>query len=284
MVTQSVPVHCFSTIKLLSLTFSRFAALLLLLGLSNPTLANEIASTTAARTLDDWLNCAQSNFPESSAKERIELVKTDRLGGSRTLIGDLFWSPSRKQESRLLLKLDQPSELKGAAYLVLEHETSDEMYMYLPSFNRVRRIVGKSRNQSLWGTDFSYNDIKQMKMLFSRRQSTLGDAEVIDGRVAYPLHLTPDPEDESAYQQIVSWIDEQTCLLLRADFYGQKNRISKQLSTDGNSFKKIENKHYASRYRMQNMIDETQTELHIIALEYDLKLKSHYFHRKTFFE
>jgi len=61
-----------------------------------------------------------------------------------------------------LTSLDAPYDVKGIIHLKVRYEDEtkeDDIWMYLPTIRRVRRMVGAQRSEAFGGTDCTYDDI-----------------------------------------------------------------------------------------------------------------------------
>ena len=53
--------------------------------------------------------------------------------------------------------------MAGTAFLLLEQKDgATEQYIYLPGLRRTRRIVGREREGSFMGSDFTYADMQRV--------------------------------------------------------------------------------------------------------------------------
>src|ERR1051326_4161390 len=118
------------------------------------------AIAAADPALDKILDCMRANIPPTVRIQTVEVTAFDRTGGQRSMRGRLF-GMREDNRVRIMLRIEAPVDLAGASYLVREAAPADEMYLYLPSVNRVRRITGAALDGQLWGTDLSYNDFKR---------------------------------------------------------------------------------------------------------------------------
>ena len=91
----------------------------------------------------------------------------------------LHWRRDDAGQVRLMIRIDGPQDIKGSAYLVIENKPRDTVYMYLPSLVRPRRVVGGG-GSSIWGTDFSHEDLRLLQM----RSDALGSVRLADAEVA----------------------------------------------------------------------------------------------------
>jgi hypothetical protein len=58
-----------------------------------------------------------------------------------------------------------PADISGSNILIHEHRKgNDDIWIYLPSVKKVRRLLANSKKESFMGTDFSYTDITTPKV------------------------------------------------------------------------------------------------------------------------
>jgi outer membrane lipoprotein-sorting protein len=67
--------------------------------------------------------------------------------------------PKKPSESKRLVRFTSPGDVKGMGVLV---ENSETMYVYLPGFQKVRRMGTHIKNQTFMGSDFSFEDMSQL--------------------------------------------------------------------------------------------------------------------------
>jgi hypothetical protein len=155
--------------------------------------------------------------------------------------------------------------------------------MYLPAVNRVKRIQGNQMSDDLWGTDFSYEDIKQVQgVLVTGKLDRLADEDV-GGRKAYQLGVTPQAGQGAAgYEKIVTWIDHQTCLPLKVEFV-EAGKLRKRMMLDPAKFTRKGERWVAQQYTITDLLSETRTELRINKIEYERPLADRLFNPQTFY-
>lgn len=226
------------------------------------------------------LDCMRKNIPQSLRVQEFELTSVDRTGGTRTLRGKLF---ARKDEGKLraMIKIKSPPDLNGAAYLVREGKEKDDMYVFVPSLNKVRRISGVGTDGPLFGTDFSYTDIKQMQNASEGGAVTLEKSETIDGRAVTVLTITPKAGTPSRYSLIRNWIDQKACVPLKIEFTEGKS-VRKRLNTSVNAITQSGAIWYLAEAKMSDLKDNTNTTLKVTGLASDVKISDRYFNAATF--
>jgi len=240
------------------------------------------ADPALAPTLDDIERCMRANIPPSVRIQTIEVTAWDRVGGERTLKGKLFGT-REKERVRVMMRIEGPNDLKGAAYLVREGEKSDEMYLYLPAVQKVRRITGGQLDGQLWGTDLSYNDLKQLQNAFSGSQVTLEpQPEPYEGRAVHALSFTPRVEDGSRYRTVRTLVDKTTCVALKVEFT-EPAGIRKVMTVKPSDLKQDDSHWYASKAEVRDVKNGTRTRVAVTGVSTGDKLAGRYFSPQSFY-
>jgi hypothetical protein len=211
----------------------------------------------------------------------VELTATDRSGGTRQLRGRMY-ALREETQLRTTMKIVAPSDLAGAAYLLRERDGGDEMFMFVPALNKVRRITGAGANGALWGTDLSYGDVKQINNAFSAGGGRLQGQGELNGRAVHHLDLTPDAGEGNRFTRIKVWVDRQTCVSLRADFMEGQN-LGKRWEADPASLQQAGRHWYAADGIMRDLKEGTETRLRVLGVSSDVDLAGRLFNPQTFY-
>ena len=241
------------------------------------------APARADDSLQKVIDCMHANLPPSLRVEHIELENTDRSGGTRTLRGRLYAMRDGAGLTRATLRIESPDYLAGASYLLREAKAGgeDEMYVFLPSVNRVRRVVGDAGYDSMLGTNFSYIDFKQLESAFGGAPATLEPVQTVEQRPAWVVSFKATPGVASGYSTIRAWIDQKSCVAVKVDFYeGASPR--KELTVPAAALKQSGNYWYPGRATMRDLRDNTSTELRILDVNSSDELPSRLFDEKLF--
>ncbi len=252
-------------------------ALLLGLGLAVGPAAAEPGDANSAAAIRA---CVEANFPVRSSLQHIALHSVDRSGGDRELAGRLHWKRFERHP-RAMIRLDAPDDLKGASYLVVQPEgRAMRVYVYMPALKKVRRITATTALGQLWGTDFSYEDMRHLQTgLQVGRVEYVGNGEV-RGRVTQVLETHLDPAAESPYQRVVSHIDRESCVALRTEFFERGDTPRKVLEADPNALVRDGHRWLSTRFEMRDAQNQTATVLTIERFEMDAELPDRLFSPK----
>lgn len=255
------------------MNIQRISVLLAASLFAGPGLAQDVAKVTA---------CMRDNIPETVKVKTLEIVARDRSGGERMLRGKLYGT-REGDKMRTMMRIEAPSDLAGASYLVRESDKGgDEMYMFLPALNKVRRITGASVDGQLWGTDVTYSDVKQMQNAFSGASAKLEAPGAFEGRKVYIVSFTPRKEDASRYSRIRTHVDQATCVALKVEFM-EGDSVRKELVSSPANLQQSGKHWYLSEMLIRDVKDLTQTRIKILGMTAGEKLSNRYFNPQSFY-
>ena len=234
-------------------------------------LALSVCTSAWADDAQKVLECMRGNVSASLRVQDIELTSTDRSQGSRSLRGKLFALRETQNDLshvRVMLKVSAPENLAGSAFLLREAtEVSEQgMYVYLPSVRRVRRITGEFADGALLGSDFSYQEFRQLQNSFQDLNSTLEPSEVIEQRPVYVLSSTPLAGSPSGNVRIRSWVDQKTCVPLKVEFY-QNQSLQKVMTIPVSALKQSNQRWYPAEATIRDVRSGTSSQLRVLGVQ-----------------
>jgi hypothetical protein len=232
--------------------------------------------------LDKIIACMRGNIPKTVRIQAFEITAWDRGGGERTMRGKLYGT-REDDRVRIMLRIEAPPDLSGAAYLVREGQKFDEMYLYVPAMKKVRRITGQSLDGQLWGTDLSYNDVKQIQNSFAAANASLVGTAQYQQRPVHVLSFAPRKEDASRYREIRTQVDAQTCVALQVDFV-EPAGIRKTVTVRPADLKQANGLWYASEADIKDVRNLTHTRIKVTGVSSGDKLATRYFNPSSFYE
>ncbi len=211
--------------------------------------------------------CVQKNFPVDSSIQRVQFRPTDRLGQARTIQGKLWWKRGEDGNSKALIKIFEPADLKGAGLLLIEKDSRTDMFVYLPDLRKVKRVTSHMMAGSLFGSDFTYEDFTRIQgMAVGGRSEKLDDATLDDVAVDVVAHY-PAEDVGSAYQRVVSYVEKERCIPLKSEMWESDTRLRKVLTADRDSVHEEKGVRIPLKLRMEDKKDQTATDLLIEDIE-----------------
>lgn len=240
------------------------------------------ASASAADpAVDKIIECMRANIPQTIRIQDFEITTIDRAKGQRILRGRLY-AKNDKGLVRSTIKIVAPPDLANAAYLIREGKEKDDMFVYLPALNKARRITGSNADGALFGTDLSYSDIKQLHNAFSGGAVKLEKADVLEGRPVKVLSMVPRADAQSRYSLVRTWVDDQTCLGLKAEFH-EGATVRKRLTINSKKLQQSAGNWYPAESEMLDVKQGTLTKIKITGVTSDGKLSDTLFNNASFY-
>ena len=195
-----------------------------------PAFADAVETSTDL-TLEEVIACMSANSPIEALVQVVELVTVDRAGSERRQTGKLAMKRF-PEGGRVVLRVEDPPDLRGTAFLLIQNEDRSDMFTYLPELKKVRRITTHTMRGRLLGTDFTYEELEHLLAISRSDEPVLEGMGNVDGRPTWTLRTSPDPEGGSGYSKIVTQVDHETCLPIMIDFYEAGAEPAKTLSCD----------------------------------------------------
>ena len=230
------------------------------------------------QTAEEIEECVRGNQPESSSVQTVSFRVKDRIGAVTESQAKIYWKKGDDGLSRLMMRFAGPPDLRGAGLLLLEKKNERrDMFMYLPELNKVKRISSRMMTGSMFGTDFTYEDFERFEGFEQDNGLERLDDVDLDGKKVYVLVHRPSEDAGSAYQRIVKYIDQETCVPLKTEFYGRGNRLRK-VAVSNPAHVTREGDGWVPRHTtLRDLRDETETDLIISEVEVNVEI-----HRKVF--
>jgi hypothetical protein len=237
----------------------------------------------AAKSVKDIRACMNDNLVKRGALRDLTLGKYDKEGKvGEDLRLRLFWKPSKTGGTRVSLRMVEPPAMAGSGYLLLQEGPREEVYFALSGADRALRITGQNMSDPLWGTDFSYGEIKQVLGLLVVGDTRRVADSAVGGRATYVLE-TKTSADETGYRKVVSYVDQAACVLLKSEFVAGGDKPRKVLEGDVGTLLQADKYWTLLSYKMSDLGRGTYTTLSLSDLSIDERLSEKLFSPKEFF-
>lgn len=228
------------------------ALVALSLTLSSTALADEPSADEIARKV---LRADSANW--EGAHTTVRMVLHDKGGKTKERAMEIF---ARRSGGLLqtLVRFTAPSELAGTAFLMLEKKGEpSEQYVYLSGLKRVRRVVGREREGSFMGSDFSYQDMQPIDPKHATHTRKADDK--VGNSPTYVLESVLSQGSGSPYGKVETWVRKSDFVALRTRFYDRKGKLVKTLYA--RKVKQIDGRPVITESRMQDAATGHATEL-----------------------
>lgn len=220
-------------------------------------------SLSAGQILDNADNVL-NEAPDMEAMVEMVLVEA---GGSRSTRETEMY---QKGADYRLIRFLTPADQRGIGFLSLPDDVN---YLYLPAFDRIRRIASHVENENFAGTDFSYDDLSSF--CFSEKyEPALSDQ---DGDF-YILELTPKSGTTTDYSKLMMWVRQDNYYPTRIEYYSRSGELWKVLEQTG--LRQISGYWVAIDREMTDMLSGHSTSIHMTDVEVDTGLDVNMFSQR----
>ncbi len=177
------------------------------------TAAEVLAKTDAAQRAETSHTLMAQTITTTSGKERTFKIEA--------------WSMGAGEKS--VMRFIEPGPSAGIGMLTLDN--GDIIWAYFPDSDDLRKIASSSKNSSMEGSDFSYEDMSsggEMATNWDAKATTDGEYE---GRPCHVLETVP--KKASSYTKVLNWIDKETFVMHQAHYFNKKGNHTKTLTMTG---------------------------------------------------
>lgn len=132
-------------------------------------------------------------------------------------------------DSSLVVRFQHPLDIKGTAFLEVEHaDGDDDLWIYLPALQKVRRLVSNNKQDSFMGSDFSYGEMLPPRVDAWRH--TQLRSEAVAGQDCVLIESVPVSDkvrQDSGYSKKLSWLRTDSALEAKVEYYDLAGKLLK---------------------------------------------------------
>lgn len=166
------------------------------------------------------------------------------------------------ETSKTLFKFLSPADVKGTTILIYDYENKDDdMWIYMPSLRKTRRIVSSEKGKSFMGSEFSNADMSKPTM--NDFTYALKGPETLSGKDCWKVESgckDAGVEDANGYTRKVAWVEKGTYLTYKVEYYDANGKLLK-VETLSDYRKQSNGKYFAFRMNMQNVQNNRKSEI-----------------------
>jgi outer membrane lipoprotein-sorting protein len=210
------------------------------------------------------------NVSTSYAKSRMTITTTS--GQKRTFISE-SWSKDKGEKN--LVRYLEPVRVKDQAILMLNN--ANDIWVYFPRTQRVRKLATHAKKQKMQGSDFSYEDMGGGDAFIEDFEAQRIRDERKEGFDCYTVELSRKPESDVSYSKMRLWVNKDNFVPVMIDYYDEDapDRVLKSLVQS--DFEVIDGIPTAMKIVMINRNDNTQTEMEMLEVKFNIDLEDSMF-------
>jgi len=191
------------------------------LAICTPAAAAETAPAAGLSAKEIVRTAREKQFPQDSVID-LTMVLINRSGTRRERSIQSKRREFAGGETKSVARFLSPADVKGTSFLVWEHKGQpNDIFIYLPSLKKVRRIASDQKNQSFMGSDFSYADMA-MEDVDDATHEILRE-ERLGEKLCWVIESVPKPEADSEYCKIITWVTQDQFIPHKMELFSKKD-------------------------------------------------------------
>jgi len=234
--------------------------LLFLLMLISLSLSQELSGEDIIQKVNE-----QINVETSYGKQKMTITTTS--GDERTF---LFEAWSKERGAKNLIRYMEPKRAKGQATLMLNN--ADDIWMYFPRTQRVRKLATHAKKQKMEGSDFSYEDMGSGDAFIDDFDAKRLEDEEMEGHDCYKIELTRKSESDLSYSRLIMWVIKENFVPIVIDYYDEDDPNLAEKRLVQSNIEIIDDIPIAMKAIMYNKNDNSKTELEIVEIRFNVQL------------
>lgn len=239
----------------------RSPCLLLALGLLVPA-AVPAQEAGAPESGQEISACALRNVPSPDQMRAIRITTRDRMGSQNVTVARVYTHRGTNGLGQVLVRLVEPEEVRDSSLLILEQRDGEnQMYFKASEQDRPKRVTGAGKSSRLFGTDFTYEDFEQLEGVDAVADVTRQPDSSLSGRPVFVIEARPTAEASSAYDRILTFVDQETCVALRTEMYETGRGLRKELIINADSVRKQGDVWVPHMVLLRDLRDSTTTQI-----------------------
>jgi hypothetical protein len=138
----------------------------------------------------------------------------------------------RQSATKSVMRFLEPADVRGTGILIFDYDDKDaDMWIYMPSLRKTRRIVSSEKTKSFMGSEFTNADITTPN-LDDYAYKLIG-SETIATLECWKIEITPvntTIADASGYARKIVYIGTSDYVARRTEFFDPDNKLIKVLN------------------------------------------------------
>ena len=181
-------------------------------------------------------------------------------------------------EQKYFMYFSKPADVRGMTFMVQKYpKKGDDRWLYIPAIKMVRRIAANDKQSSFVGSDFTYEDISGRDL--EEDHHTLKREEALSKRECFVIESVPKSEKSAEWSKKISWIDKESFLPLKEEYYDKRGDLWKVFTAD--EVKEVQGFPTVMKRTMENVQRGHRTEVTFEAAKYNLGLPEDLFSERS---
>ncbi len=163
-------------------------------------------------------------------KAKVSMGLIDKNGKTRSRVMTMLrMNDSEGGNQKFFIYFHEPGDVKNMTFMVWKYlDKEDDRWIYIPAVDLIRRIASDDKRSSFVGSDFTYEDISGRGA--AADDHTLLRTEKLGESDCYVIESIP--KEKTDHVRRLSWIDIETMLPLKEEYYDAQNAMFRVFTAD----------------------------------------------------
>ena len=171
----------------------------------------------------------------------------------------------------------KPADVSKMVFMVWKNvDRDDDRWIYLPAIDLVKRIASSDKRSSFAGGAFTYEDVSGRRSGDDTHE--LIKEEEVKGKKAYVIKNTPKDADMVEFSYFISWIDKETFLPLKGEYYDKNGKHYRTIEIMETGV--VQGIPTVLKAKADNLDSGLSTIIHFAKIKYNLGLKERIFQER----
>ena len=174
-------------------------------------------------TVEEIMDKMEETAPDFTTQKTIsEMILIDKDGNEEIREMVMFSQKVENDQKNTLVRFLSPKSVKGVTLLNIND--GEKIYLYMPAYDKPRRIAGSSKGDEFMGTGLSYEDMSMDYQDKEYEKTLLQETDEV-----YIVEVLPSGEDLS-YEKIIVHVDKAKFYARKVEFYETSDELTKILT------------------------------------------------------
>ncbi len=208
----------------------------------------------------------------NTSYSKMQMTIETTSGDKRTFV---FNSWTKNKGEKNLVRYLEPRRVKDQATLMLND--ANDIWMYFPRTQRVRKLATHAKKRDMQGSDFSYEDMGGGRDFQEDYSAERLEDEDKNGYDCYKLELTKKPNSNLSYSRLVIWVIKKNFIPVFIEYYHEDDPDYLLKTLVQKDIEVIDNIPTAQTMIMNNHNEQSQTVLKILEIDYGVEIDDNKF-------
>ena len=177
-------------------------------------------------------------------------------------------------KAKTLVEVTAPFDMRHTAYLMITKDPGpDDEFAYQPSQRRVKRVDLK--NTSLFGTDYTFNDIAFQNI--DDAEYLRHPDEAVEGIPVYVVEANLKREIDVEFHRTLTYMETEHYVPLRTRYWDDFGIEVKELTAPHAKIRSFDDTWVATESTMKDLLQKTDSTLYVESLDTNPKFARHTF-------